>query len=226
MGEWREIASNNPEKRAAGELPERAGVLAALPLKAPARSAADHGSLDFASVSPAPCEGRLLVSSRGSTSFAAVKVRLLTVSHKQPTWVQAGCAEYEKRLPREWAFAVVEVKPEARTSGASTERVQAGEAQRLRAAVPKGARVIALDERGDSWATRTFAERFQRWQRDGRDLAFVVGGADGLDPALRDGADQRLSLSPMTLPHGLVRIVLVEQLYRVASLLAGHPYHK
>ena len=155
-----------------------------------------------------------------------MKIRLLTVSHKQPAWVVDGCAEYEKRLPREWGFQLVEIKPEARTSGASTERVQQGEAKRLAAAVPKGARVVALDERGKVHDTRGFADLLQRWQHDGRDLAFVIGGADGLEPAFRDGADARLSLSAMTMPHGLVRIVLVEQLYRAASLLQGHPYHK
>ena len=155
-----------------------------------------------------------------------MKVHVLTVSHKQPAWVHDGCAEYEKRLPRGWSLEVVEVKPEARTSGVTTQRVQAGEAQRLQAAVPKGARVVALDERGDAWPTRTFAERLGRWQHDGRAVVFVIGGADGLDAAFRDRADVRLSLSPMTMPHGLVRVVLVEQLYRAATLLNGHPYHK
>jgi 23S rRNA (pseudouridine1915-N3)-methyltransferase len=155
-----------------------------------------------------------------------MKVRLLTVSHKQPPWVLDGCAEYTKRLPREWAFAVVDIKPDARTSGAPPEKVRAAEAERLRAAVPKGALVVALDERGDACSTRQFADRLARWQQQGRDLALLVGGADGLDAALRDGADQRLSLSPLTLPHGLVRVVVVEQLYRAWTLLQGHPYHK
>lgn len=155
-----------------------------------------------------------------------MKVRLLTVSHKQPSWVHEGCEEYTKRLPREWGFQLLEIKPEPRTSGASTDRVQAAEAARLRAAVPKGAWVVALDERGEAWSTQVLAERLARWQQLGRDVAFLVGGADGLDPALRDGANQRVSLSAMTLPHGLVRIVVVEQLYRAASLLQGHPYHK
>jgi 23S rRNA (pseudouridine1915-N3)-methyltransferase len=155
-----------------------------------------------------------------------MKIRLLTVSHKQPSWVVEGCGDYERRLPREWAFQLLEVKPEPRTSGASTERVQAAEAQRLRAAVPKGARLIALEERGAAWSTLQLAERMRRWLQEGRDLAFLIGGADGLDPALSAAADERLSLSPMTMPHGLVRIVLVEQLYRLAAVLQGHPYHK
>lgn len=155
-----------------------------------------------------------------------MKVRLLTVSHKQPAWVVDGCEDYQRRLPREWSFQLVEIKPEARTSGATTERVQAAEAVRLRAAVPKGARLVALEERGEPWSTKALADWLRRWQQDGRDLVFVVGGADGLDPALSAAADKRLSLSAMTLPHGLVRIVLVEQLYRAASLLKGHPYHR
>ncbi len=155
-----------------------------------------------------------------------MKVRLLTVSHKQPPWVLAGADEYAKRLPREWGFRLVEVKPESRTDAAATAKVQAAEAARLRAAIDKGALVVALDERGEAWSTRQLAERLARWQQTGRDVAFLVGGADGLDPALRDAADLRVSLSALTLPHGLVRIVVIEQLYRAASLLRGHPYHK
>lgn len=155
-----------------------------------------------------------------------MKVRLLTVSHKQPPWVLAGADEYTKRLPREWGFRLVEVKPESRTDAAATAKVQAAEAVRLRAAIDKGALVVALDERGEAWSTRQLAERLARWQQTGRDVAFLVGGADGLDPALRDAADLRVSLSALTLPHGLVRIVVIEQLYRAASLLRGHPYHK
>lgn len=155
-----------------------------------------------------------------------MKVRLLTVSHRQPRWVVDGCAEYERRLPRNWNFELVEIRPEQRPGGADTARVQAAEAERLRAALPRGARVVALDERGESWSTKQFAARFERWLQDARDVAFVVGGADGLDPAFREAAELALSLSALTLPHGLVRVLFVEQLYRVASVLQGHPYHK
>lgn len=155
-----------------------------------------------------------------------MKVRLLTVSHRQPAWVTDGCAEYERRLPRTWHFELVEVRPEPRKDAGGSDRVQAVEAERLRAAVPRGARVVALDERGDACTTAQFAARLQRWLEDARDLAFVVGGADGLDPALRDAADHRLSLSAFTLPHGLVRVLMVEQLYRASTLLQGHPYHR
>jgi 23S rRNA (pseudouridine1915-N3)-methyltransferase len=155
-----------------------------------------------------------------------MKVRLLTVSHKQPTWVLEGCADYQRRLPREWGFQLVEVKPEARTAGVTRERVHAAEARRVREALPKGALVVAFDERGESWSTMELGRRLQRWQQEGRDVAFVVGGADGLAPAFLAAAELRVSLSALTMPHGLVRILVVEQLYRAASLLQGHPYHK
>lgn len=155
-----------------------------------------------------------------------MRIRLLTVSHRQPAWIADGCREYERRLPRAWNFAVVEVRPEPRKREGETARVQAVEAERIRAQVTGDTRVIALDERGESWTTARFAAALQRWLAQGRDLAFVAGGADGLDPELRAAADHRLSLSALTLPHGLVRVVLVEQLYRVSTLLAGHPYHR
>ncbi|MCK5942179.1 MAG: 23S rRNA (pseudouridine(1915)-N(3))-methyltransferase RlmH [Planctomycetes bacterium] len=155
-----------------------------------------------------------------------MKVSLLTVSQKQPAWVVDGCREYERRLPRAWQFRLVELKPAPRTSGATTQRVQQAEAERVRQALPKNAVVVALDERGESWSTEEFAERLEQWQQGGRDLAFVIGGADGLDPEFRRQADHRLSLSRMVMPHGLVRVVFVEQLYRVATVIDGHPYHK
>ena len=155
-----------------------------------------------------------------------MKVRLLTVSNRQPRWVQEACGEYEKRLPRAWQFEVVEVKPEPRTSGANAARVRAAEAKRLQALVPKAALLCVLDERGAAWSTERFAEQMADWQQAGRDLVFAIGGADGFDPAFRDGAEQRLSLSKMVMPHGLVRVVFVEQLYRAHTLLEGHPYHK
>ena len=155
-----------------------------------------------------------------------MRVRLITVSQRQPRWVQEACAEYEKRLPRAWQFQLVEVKPTARTSGADAAKVRREEAVRIRQALPKGALLVALDERGRAWSTEQLAARVEQWQQLGRDLALVIGGADGLEPALREAADHCLSLSPMVMPHGLVRVVVVEQLYRVSTVIAGHPYHK
>lgn len=155
-----------------------------------------------------------------------MKVRLLTVSNKQPSWVVDGAEQYARRLPRAWGFEIVECKPEARTAGAATAKVQAAEAERLRGKIGKGARIVALDERGERWSTQDLAERLGRWQQDGRDVALVIGGADGLDAAFLAAATQRFSLSALTLPHGLVRILVVEQLYRAVSLQQGHPYHR
>lgn len=155
-----------------------------------------------------------------------MKVRLLSVSHKQPGWVVEGAQEYARRLPREWGFEIVEVRPEARTAGATKERVQAAEAERLRSKLGKGARIVALDERGEAWSTQELATRLQRWQQEGRDVTLVVGGADGLDAQFLAEASPRVSLSALTLPHGLVRILVVEQLYRAVSLQKGHPYHR
>lgn len=155
-----------------------------------------------------------------------MKVSLLTVSNKQPAWVVDGADEYARRLPRDWRFEVVELKPEARTAGAATTKVQAAEAARLRDKIGKGALVVALDERGERWSTKDLADRFARWQQSGRDVALVIGGADGLDATFLAEAPQRFSLSALTLPHGLVRILVVEQLYRAWALQQGHPYHR
>ncbi len=155
-----------------------------------------------------------------------MRVRLVTVSNKQPRWVLEGCAEYERRMPRAWQFEVVEVKPAARTSGVTPAQAQREEAVRIRRALPKGAVVVALDQRGASWSTEDLSAQLERWQQGGRDLAFVIGGADGLDAELQREADQRLALSAMVMPHGLARVVVVEQLYRAATVLEGHPYHK
>ncbi|MCA8973335.1 MAG: 23S rRNA (pseudouridine(1915)-N(3))-methyltransferase RlmH [Planctomycetes bacterium] len=155
-----------------------------------------------------------------------MKIRLLTVSQRQPAWVVEGTAEYVRRLPRVWGFEVVEVKPAPRGSGATVQRSMAIEAERLSAVVAKTARVIALDERGEPWSTEDVAKRLSAWLRQGQDIALVIGGADGLDPTFRQQAAERWSLSAATLPHGLVRIVVAEQLYRAATLLDGHPYHR
>ena len=142
-----------------------------------------------------------------------------------PGWVAEGYADYAKRLPRDFALDLVELKPEPRDRGKSTGQILAAEAVRIRTACA-GFRVVALDERGKAWTTRELAARLARWRDEARDVAFVIGSADGLDASVARDADDVVSLSALTLPHALVRVVLAEQLYRATALNAGHPYHR
>jgi 23S rRNA (pseudouridine1915-N3)-methyltransferase len=154
-----------------------------------------------------------------------MKLRIVALGHKMPAWVVAGYEEYAKRLPREFALQLVELKPAPRVGGMPVGRMLAAEAQRIHTA-SAGCAVVALDERGAAWTTRQLAEHLQAWRDSGCDLAFVIGSADGLDEAVKREAAAVFALSALTLPHGMVRILLVEQLYRAVSLLAGHPYHR
>ncbi len=155
-----------------------------------------------------------------------MKLKLIALGHNQPGWVHDGVAEYAKRFPAEWPFELSELKPEKRAANRSTEIVLAAEADRIRAQIPKQALVIALDERGEQLTTRSLAEQLSVWSRDAPCATFVIGSADGLDATLKVEAKFRFGLSRLTLPHGLARIFLVEQLYRAVSLLSGHPYHR
>jgi len=150
----------------------------------------------------------------------------VAVGHKPPDWVAAGFGEYAKRMPREARIELVEVKPAGRTGSTATGTVLAAEKARILAAIPAGSVKIALDERGKGLTTADLARQLGVWMQQGRDAAFLIGSADGLDPGLKDAADLRLSLSAMTLPHAMVRVILAEQLYRAISLLRNHPYHR
>ncbi len=143
-----------------------------------------------------------------------------------PGWVETGYQEYAKRLPPECALHLVEIEPGHRGKGASVEIARREEGGRLLAALPKGVQVIALDERGRAWSTAELSRQLAAWLAEGRDLALLVGGPEGLDPTCRARADRLWSLSPLTFPHPLVRVILAEQLYRAWSLLTGHPYHR
>ena len=157
-----------------------------------------------------------------------MKFRIVAVGHKMPAWINIGFNEYAQRMPREARVELIEIKPAVRAGGGekSTQQWLAVEAERIRAALPARAFRVVLDESGTAMATTDFARRIERWRRDGVDVAFVIGGADGTASALREEAEMLLSLSPLTLPHGLCRVMLAEQLYRAASMLAGHPYHR
>jgi 23S rRNA (pseudouridine1915-N3)-methyltransferase len=155
-----------------------------------------------------------------------VRLIVAAVGTRLPEWMDAGFAEYAKRMPHDLPLDLVEIKPEPRTTGKTVEAMMAAEAKRIEAALPPRCRRIALDERGEALDTRGLAERLGRWQAEGDDVAFLIGGPDGLDPMLKQGARERLRLSSLTLPHGLARVVLAEALYRAQSLRAGHPYHR
>lgn len=151
---------------------------------------------------------------------------IAAVGHKMPAWIDTGFQEYAKRMPPECRILLKEIKPVERSGSRTAETVMAQEREKIEAALPKGARVIALDERGRDWTSVQLSQNLVQWQQDGRDVAFVIGGADGLDPVFKAGADTLIRMSSMTLPHGMVRVMLAEQLYRAWSITQNHPYHR
>ena len=155
-----------------------------------------------------------------------MRIHLITVANKAPAWVVEGYNEYAKRMPPEVRLELVEVKPEPREGGKTPEQMMAAEAKRIRAAIPKGAAVVALDERGRDSDTKALAKLLEGWLGGGTDVAIVVGGPDGLAPEIKSKATGLLRLSSLTLPHALVRVLLAEALYRAWSLVKGHPYHR
>lgn len=155
-----------------------------------------------------------------------MKLRILAVGHKMPAWIETGYQEYAKRMPPDAPLELTEIKPEKRAAGASTARIQKLEAERILAALPAQAMLVALDEHGKQLSTVEMSDNLARWMQDGRQPCFVIGGADGLNASVKTRADLLLGISRLTLPHGLVRVLLAEQLYRAVSLLKGHPYHR
>ncbi len=154
-----------------------------------------------------------------------MKLRIISVGHKMPSWVEVACAEYIKRMPRDATVEIVEIKPEKRAAGNSTENIQRIEAKRILEAVGQSL-CIALDERGLELTTLQLADKFKDWQSLSRDVALVIGGADGLHVSVKQKADWLWALSKLTLPHLMVRVLLVEQLYRAYSVISNHPYHR
>jgi len=142
-----------------------------------------------------------------------------------PDWAQTAWDDYAKRFPFELKVELKAVKTEPRSSK-SLETLMAAERARIEAAIPKGCRIVALDERGSSLTTMALAGKLRDWQLSGDDVALVIGGPDGLDPAFRQAAHERIRLSDLTLPHAMVRVLLIEQLYRAWSINANHPYHR
>ena len=155
-----------------------------------------------------------------------MKLSLLAVGVKMPSWVIDGYQEYAKRMPRECSLLLHEVTPAKRGKSGSAAQWMREEGERILAAIPANNHVVALDVKGKSWTTEQLSEQLEHWQSDGRDVTFIVGGPDGLAAECLQRADQRWSLSPLTMPHPIVRIVMSEQLYRAWTILQNHPYHR
>lgn len=155
-----------------------------------------------------------------------MNIHLLAVGSKLPSWVDQGFEEYAKRLNKDVRLVLKEIPAEKRAKNASEEQMRNREGERLLAAVPKNALVVALEVNGRNWSTEQLAEQMEDWMQSGQDIVLMVGGPDGLSEACRQRADQQWSLSPLTLPHPLVRVVLAEQIYRAWSVIHNHPYHR
>lgn len=155
-----------------------------------------------------------------------MRIRLVAVGTRLPAWQQEGYLEYVRRLPRQFDLHLVEVPAARRTKSADPAAAAAKEGDRMLAAIPDDAYVLALDERGVEHTTRELARRLGAWRDGGRDVALLIGGADGLARACLARADARWSLSRLTLPHGLARVLVAEQIYRAWTILGGHPYHR
>ena len=155
-----------------------------------------------------------------------MRIRLIAVGTRMPDWVTAGFQEYSKRLPRDCALELVEIPLAKRTKTTDLERAIESEGQQMLASLGKEDRVIALEVTGQSWTTEELARQLANWRMSGQDVSLLVGGPDGLAPACRQRAQAQWSLSRLTLPHPLVRILLAEQLYRAWTILNNHPYHR
>ncbi|MCL2657805.1 MAG: 23S rRNA (pseudouridine(1915)-N(3))-methyltransferase RlmH [Betaproteobacteria bacterium] len=155
-----------------------------------------------------------------------MRLVIIAVGTRMPAWVDAAFGDFAKRMPRDCPLELIEIKAEPRSSGKTAAQMMAAEAERLRAALPNRARLVILDERGDDLSTRQLAQRLERWQQEGDDVALLIGGPDGLDAALKQAAAEKLRLSSLTLPHAMVRVLLAEALYRAWSLTRNHPYHR
>jgi len=155
-----------------------------------------------------------------------MRVVLIAVGEKPPGWVKEGFAEYAKRLPKPFTPELIELPLGARGKGRDPRRAMLDEGERVVAALPKNAHLVVLDERGAQWDSIELSKQLETWSQSGRDIAFAIGGPDGHAPAVLERAQQRWSLSKLTLPHMIVRLVIAEQLYRAWTLTQGHPYHR
>lgn len=155
-----------------------------------------------------------------------MKLIVVAVGMRMPDWVESAWRDYARRLPSDCSLELKEIKPEPRTSGKTPAQLMQAEARRIEAAISPQAYRIALDERGKDLDTMALASELEKWRQGGQDIAFLIGGPDGLDPHLKNSCNSRLRLSSLTLPHPMVRVVLAEQLYRAWAIMTNHPYHR
>ena len=153
-------------------------------------------------------------------------IRLVAVGDKQPSWVDAAFKEYAGRLPRQWKFRLDAIATAQRSKNTPPAGARQAEGEKVIASIRPGEFVVLLDERGKALSSRDLGEHLTDWQSAGRDLCFLIGGPDGVSDECAARADFRWSLSRMTLPHGLARVIFSEQLYRAWTLTQGHPYHR
>ncbi|MER2493246.1 23S rRNA (pseudouridine(1915)-N(3))-methyltransferase RlmH [Catenovulum sediminis] len=155
-----------------------------------------------------------------------MKIQLIAVGQKMPAWVEAGFAEYQRRFPRDYALELVEIPAGKRGKNADIKRILEKEGELMLAAVGKSNRIVTLEVTGKAWTTPQLAKQMQAWQLDGRDVSLLVGGPEGLAPACIAASEQKWSLSALTLPHPMVRVIVAESLYRGWSVNQNHPYHR
>ena len=155
-----------------------------------------------------------------------MKVRLIAVGKKMPEWINTGYSEFSKRMPPELQINLIEITPSMRSKTTVIEKNIKEEGERIQSAIPANSRLIVLDEKGKNFSSIDLSKKMESWLPMGQDIAIVIGGADGIDPKIKQQTDEKWSLSSFTLPHALVRVVIAEQLYRAWSILQGHPYHR
>ncbi len=155
-----------------------------------------------------------------------MKIHLIAVGKKMPEWVNAGFSEFSKRMPPELQINLIEITPSTRNKSTSIEKNIKEEGERIQSAIPDNSKLIVLDEKGKDFSSIALSKEMESWLPMGQDISIVIGGADGIDPVIKQQADEKWSLSSLTLPHALVRVVVAEQLYRAWSIMKGHPYHR
>ncbi len=155
-----------------------------------------------------------------------MKIHLIAVGKKMPEWVNAGFSEFSKRMPPELQINLIEIPPSVRNKATPIEKNIKEEGERIQSAIPNNSKLIVLDEKGKDFSSIALSKEMESWLPMGQDISIVIGGADGIDPVIKQQADEKWSLSSLTLPHALVRVVVAEQLYRAWSIMKGHPYHR